>query len=177
MLTHLLAIIFIFQITTNTSTRGCLGSPTIVLVWECLMHPTWPVVNLPKKDFLTCLRNATLLFSQVIISRVHVLYWCVVQIISFCLLNLSFGCLLLSLTRMSTITLKWLSTGTWSNYPYFTSGNVAVQSIEKGLFLLKVGSNVLLHMLTMCNVWLYVQWFSVFSFLPLLQSVVAIYLF
>jgi len=27
--------------------------------------------------------------------------------------------------------------GTWSNYPYFQSGTLAVQSIEKGLFLLK----------------------------------------
>lgn len=27
--------------------------------------------------------------------------------------------------------------GTWSNYPYFASGNIAVQSIEKGLFMLK----------------------------------------
>jgi hypothetical protein len=28
--------------------------------------------------------------------------------------------------------------GTWSNYPYFASGTIAVQSIEKGLFLVKV---------------------------------------
>jgi hypothetical protein len=28
--------------------------------------------------------------------------------------------------------------GTWSNYPYFPSGNIAVQSIEKGLFMVKV---------------------------------------
>jgi choice-of-anchor B domain-containing protein len=27
--------------------------------------------------------------------------------------------------------------GTWSNYPYFESGTIAVQSIEKGLFLVK----------------------------------------
>jgi hypothetical protein len=30
-----------------------------------------------------------------------------------------------------------ISTGTWSNYPYFQSGTIAVQSIEKGLFLVK----------------------------------------
>lgn len=27
--------------------------------------------------------------------------------------------------------------GTWSNYPYFSSGTIAMQSIEKGLFLVK----------------------------------------
>jgi hypothetical protein len=33
---------------------------------------------------------------------------------------------------------KAVFSGTWSNYPYFSSGTIAVQSIEKGLFLLKV---------------------------------------
>ena len=27
--------------------------------------------------------------------------------------------------------------GTWSNYPYFKSGNIIVSSIERGLFVLK----------------------------------------
>lgn len=32
---------------------------------------------------------------------------------------------------------KAVFSGTWSNYPYFKSGTIAVQSIEKGLFLVK----------------------------------------
>jgi len=32
---------------------------------------------------------------------------------------------------------KAVFSGTWSNYPYFQSGTIAVQSIEKGLFLVK----------------------------------------
>ena len=33
--------------------------------------------------------------------------------------------------------------GTWSNYPYFPSGTIAVTGTEDGLFLLKVQDEVL----------------------------------
>jgi hypothetical protein len=33
--------------------------------------------------------------------------------------------------------------GTWSNYPYFASGTIAVTGIDEGLFLLKVSDAVL----------------------------------
>lgn len=35
----------------------------------------------------------------------------------------------------------WL--GSWSAYPFFPSGNIAVQSIEGGLFMLNVSQTVL----------------------------------
>jgi len=31
--------------------------------------------------------------------------------------------------------------GTWSNYPYFPSGNIVVSSIDRGLFILKYNGN------------------------------------
>jgi len=31
--------------------------------------------------------------------------------------------------------------GSWSNYPYFKSGNIIVTSIERGLFVVKQSSN------------------------------------
>ena len=32
--------------------------------------------------------------------------------------------------------------GTWSNFPYFPSGNVVVQSIERGLFVVRLHDDV-----------------------------------
>ena len=37
----------------------------------------------------------------------------------------------------------WL--GSWSNYPFFHSGNVAVSSIEMGLFVLRVSLNYCIY--------------------------------
>ena len=34
--------------------------------------------------------------------------------------------------------------GSWSSYPYFKSGNVVVQSIERGLFVLRPHADLLL---------------------------------
>ena len=32
--------------------------------------------------------------------------------------------------------------GTWSNFPYFKSGNVVVQSIERGLFVVRLHDDI-----------------------------------
>lgn len=32
--------------------------------------------------------------------------------------------------------------GTWSNFPYFASGNIVVQSIERGLFVVRLHDNI-----------------------------------